>query len=191
MYMVLSWDLFPFKLSYENSQERSEILEFIILNFVRCVLLDTLLHPFIQVGKKEKNIIYVCVLFECRKVPCLVKNHEEEGIQKLILLLELMSWTSDTGLQFQIYKPFWVSAPRDFIQIISAFQKSFNFYCTSVWEKKNSQPNTKPRIKKIFTVWVRPWRILWDMTAVFCWERYVRKGFYKDSAVSVWEVFPL
>lgn len=53
--------------------------------------LETLLHPFIQVGKRE-NIMYVCVLFDSRKkVPCVVKNCEEAGIKELILLVELMS----------------------------------------------------------------------------------------------------
>lgn len=66
-------------------------MECIVLNFVRCTLLDTLLHPFIQVKKKRKYIIYVCVLFESRKVPCVVKNCEEAGIQELVLLIELMS----------------------------------------------------------------------------------------------------
>lgn len=79
---IYTWYLLGicFHLNYhmKTSQETSEILEFIILNFLRCILLDTLLHPFVQVGKRE-NIICVCVLFDSRKAPCIGKSCEEAG----------------------------------------------------------------------------------------------------------------
>lgn len=35
--------------------------------------------------------MYVCILFDSKKVSCVVKSSEEAGIEELFLLLEIMS----------------------------------------------------------------------------------------------------
>lgn len=87
-------------------------------------------------GRKERKY-YMCVCIVWQQESTLYRQELWRGrIQELILLLERMSWTSDIELEFQIYKPFWETVPGDFVQIISALQKSSNFCCTFVWEKK-------------------------------------------------------
>lgn len=129
----------------------------------------------------------MCVLFDSRKVPCIVKNWTSRNTRiGFVAKTDVLNFTYRAGIPN--LQTFLSMCTQRLCSDYLCFTEIFSFLLhIHLGEKKFSTKRQTKNQEKLHSLNQPLKDFVRDMTTVFCWERYVEIGFYKDWAVSVWK----